>query len=356
MVGNWINYFLFLAIIVAGYLFYDNYVMLVLIVTATALPVIFAILFKMSYKKLMVSIADVPSAVCRDSDVDFIIAVENHSFFPFGGIRIKLDIRNLFYDNKKEYIINIADVPMKKTNVKWGFKALYCGCVRININEIEILDILGLVRKTMPLSIEKTIEVYPIECDIELDIASVSSGESDEDEVQYRKGTDVSEISGIREYVPGDSLQSVHWKVSARYDDFMIKEYSMPYTDRLCLAAELYVNSDIRDELDCVLGLHYSAAYSFIRGGREFYIVWYNPETMSNEMRYIQNENDIIRAAGDMMYAKPVKIPGISLEALKNEYGNGNYTCVYITGASREEVVQGEKIGSYNDKAVAYIV
>ena len=45
---------------------------------------------------------------------------------------------------------------------------------------------------------------------------------------KIRIGEDTSEVFDIREYRSGDTSHRIHWKLSAKTDDFMVKEYSLP--------------------------------------------------------------------------------------------------------------------------------
>ena len=44
----------------------------------------------------------------------------------------------------------------------------------------------------------------------------------------YRSGSDMSEVFGIREYREGDSIRNIHWKLTGKCDDIMIKLPSLP--------------------------------------------------------------------------------------------------------------------------------
>ena len=50
-------------------------------------------------------------------------------------------------------------------------------------------------------------------------------GESDVYD-DLRGGSDTSEVFQIREYVPGDRLQNIHWKLSAKSEELMVREHS----------------------------------------------------------------------------------------------------------------------------------
>ncbi len=354
MIGNWMNYILFLAALAFGYVFYNNYIMFVIIGAAIAVPIVSIIVFEINYKKLQLSIVNLPLKAGKNADIQFGIMTLNRTIFPFGSIRIKLNIKNLFYNNQKEYIINIPDIPRKERKIQWKFSAVYSGCVRINIDEVELTDMLSLVKRTYPVNIEKTIEIYPDECEIDTETDALTAGAGDETEVQYIKGMDVSEVSGIREYISGDSMQAVHWKLSSRYDNFMVKDFSMPYTDRVYLAIELYNNPSVNDEMDNVIDIYYSMARLMVKQGRQFFMLWYNIKTGVNEIMEIQTEEDVVQAVGNMMYSYPSEHPLTAFEAIKNEYPENDYTLIYVTGSMT--CINGEKIYTYNDKVDVYLI
>lgn len=352
MIRNWINYISFIAIVAIGFLFYHNYVLILLLAALFILPVISILIFRKMSEKVDFEISDIPINAGRNADIKFKINTKNHSFYPMGGIKLKLSVKNLFYDNNKEYVLNVSNQPFKKTQTEWTFKSLYSGCIKVCIHSAQMYDVLYLNRKNRDLDIEKVIEIFPEEGQVDFDIQALSEGEGEDTEVQYRKGTDVSEVSGIRQYEPGDSLQSVHWKMTARYDDWMVKEYSMPYTNKFCLILELYNNEDIPDEMDIVIEAYMSFAKYIVKSGRQFFMVWYNQNTMSNITREVQTEDDIELVIRDILYTSPSNTRTRAYEAYGYEYGNSTYTGFYVTNASSEEMVSGDRLASYKGKAV----
>lgn len=110
------------------------------------------------------------------------------------------------------------------------FEPGMCGCVEVRVKWIRIydfLEILCISRKCedtayvkvmpefqlIPLEITRPVREYQADAD-------VYSGE--------RKGDDPSEVYQVREYHTGDSLKDIHWKLSAREGELMIKERGFP--------------------------------------------------------------------------------------------------------------------------------
>ena len=52
-------------------------------------------------------------------------------------------------------------------------------------------------------------------------------------------GRDVSETFDVRPYVPGDDVRAVHWKLSAKNDDLVIRRFVKPINYSVVLLVEL---------------------------------------------------------------------------------------------------------------------
>ena len=69
--------------------------------------------------------------------------------------------------------------------------------------------------------------VYPGKVNIELLYNELSKPyENGVLQYQYKKGTDMSEIYDLKTYYPGDDIRHVHWKLSAKTGEVLLKEGS----------------------------------------------------------------------------------------------------------------------------------
>ena len=85
----------------------------------------------------------------------------------------------------------------------------------------------------------------------------------------------LSEWSGraLRLYAPGDRMQRVNWKISAKYDDLYVKEFELMYDRTLTLLIELRRDSDEVGFLDELITAFYSAALRLIELEITFFII-----------------------------------------------------------------------------------
>ena len=69
--------------------------------------------------------------------------------------------------------------------------------------------------------------IYPRPVQLELTLSRDAVGETgDSGLTRSRKGTDASEMFDIRSYVPGDDIRSIHWKLSGKTDELIVRQAS----------------------------------------------------------------------------------------------------------------------------------
>lgn len=160
------------------------------------------------------------------SDLKVTVHVKRKWPFPFLylsvtdiiGDRLKNQIplnqsKMIFYPSVKkdlEFTYTIA-------NVKRGEYALY------GVN-LETSDMFGLFKKRKFVPIEETLLVYPNYHEIErwsaFERHDMETRLSSMDFIE-----DITSVAGSREYVPGDKMTSIDWKVTARVSKLMTKEF-----------------------------------------------------------------------------------------------------------------------------------
>jgi len=121
---------------------------------------------------------------------------------------------------------------------------------------VEQRDPLGLVARTVETEPAGTVVVYPPRRDLGGTLSALIA----DDPVPERQ-----EFDRLREYVPGDPLRNVHWKSSAKHDDFLVMEFDTGSQDAaLSVAASAEEGAD-----DAMAEAAASVADLALRAGRE---------------------------------------------------------------------------------------
>lgn len=118
------------------------------------------------------------------------------------------------------YSLEPKQTLSKKTTISVKRRGLY------NLSEIKIslMDSLGIFKLTKCTSQNTSIIVYPT-CR-KLESFQVYAGLSTGELLTFDKMSENrNRINGIRKYVVGDPIKSIHWKLSAKKDTLITKEY-----------------------------------------------------------------------------------------------------------------------------------
>lgn len=120
--------------------------------------------------------------------------------------------------------------PSGRETMWFAFETEYCGIMEISLQNLKIFDFLGIFYRTVKCPGTARIKVMPEFELMPLEITRrTREFQADAQEFSgQRRGDDPSEIYQVREYREKDPLKDIHWKLSAREDQLMIKERSFP--------------------------------------------------------------------------------------------------------------------------------
>lgn len=150
------------------------------------------------------------------------IIVRNNSIFPILYLNIEnkcLKIVNKKYVGDVVYV-NPSDVVWINKKILFTRRGVY-NFGEFNINFKDIFNIFTVNRK---IHRELQIKVYPRIHQIE----NIDFNSGDEYiNLTYKKSgrEEMSSISDIKKYLPGESLKKVHWKLSAKFGELYIKNF-----------------------------------------------------------------------------------------------------------------------------------
>lgn len=157
-----------------------------------------------------------------------------------GRIQLKILIENTMYGERKEQEVLLCTSEKTETHFRHLIQMENCGTVRITIVSVRCYDLLGLFCWRKPGCAQQEVLVYPAEIRLDSRLTrrpeTILSGELYD---QNRKGQDVSEVSGLRDYEKGDSLGSIHWKLSSKLDELVVREFGYPSNYSILVLYEL---------------------------------------------------------------------------------------------------------------------
>lgn len=138
-----------------------------------------------------------------------------------------------------------------------------CGVMDIHVTRIMASDWFGISSFRSWRNLRAELTILPALHSVQLRL-SASQSPLRETPLNTHTGRSTDETMGIRPYVPGDPVRMIHWKLSARLDEFFVRETGNLQEDRvlLLLDASCAAQANEADRVACVKSF-LSAAQAF---------------------------------------------------------------------------------------------
>lgn len=246
-----IFYILILFGAAAFYIFYLDNLSLYLLLFLALIPIVTGVMLLLSKKKVSFSIKSFQQSYTRGTSIPILISMSNKSIVPFSMAAVYVECTNKLTSSSQLYKVNTSIFAENTQILRLEIAPEHCGIIQIKIKRVDLYDLMHLFRsKIRERALKNTDnscnilispEIFPL--NIELTTATLVNYESDVFS-KNKSGDDPSEIFDMHEYKPGDKLNRVHWKLTAKLDEFFIKDYSLPINDSICLIFDSRLNTN----------------------------------------------------------------------------------------------------------------
>lgn len=156
------------------------------------------------------------------------VHVKNNSWFPVARVQIKLLFRNQLTGSQDQLTTYIHVSSKSEEIISVDLESEYAGLIVVSLTEVSYYDFLGIfTKKIRDVNASTKIHVLPEYFPVSIDLEQSKLGLSNRQVYDAnRKGTDGLEIFGIKEYTVDDSLKNIHWKLTSKFDELIVKELS----------------------------------------------------------------------------------------------------------------------------------
>lgn len=194
------------------------------------LPVLclFSLFLKFMTGKAVMDAA--PETALRGERLTLSVTVSNRGILPTAGVRTELRIRSLNgrKTRQKRWLLGIDGRSRRK--MKFELPTEHCGCVEAELAKAEIYDCLRLFSIPLRRRGKASVCILP---------QSVPMREDTAEKLRALFHVPGSRGDGeyfIRDYQPGDSARSIHWKLLPRAEKIPVRDFE---PDR---SVELYLH------------------------------------------------------------------------------------------------------------------
>lgn len=346
-----INYISLLILTGGALIFYHHYLLMIMMVLMIILPIVSYFLMYYMVKKTKITVKIEKTSVGKDVPVDVCFAVQNKTFIPVENIKINSKVQNTFYENEDNYSLIMAGLPKKTNEVYMKVSGIYCGRLEVHITDYEIYDFLGMFKRNIKSGEKADIFIMPSKRQSYEKFNLSPKGSSEEEELQFVKGDDVSQISQIRDYIPGDRLSNIHWKLSSKKEEMQVKEYSLPFSEDIILFVETYIDKDNPLMFDEIIEVLFSIGNDLIIQRRKFSVAW--ASSLEYEINYfeVNNDDDLMSVIKGIYFEKSLEYNGAGYELFDAINPEVKGTLLYLSDG-KSNSFHGEKVDIGSERVV----
>lgn len=303
------------------FLYFDYSAQLPLIVVVTVL-VIEYLLFAILVRRVRVKLVSRDGNFTHNNNMRFEMLINKRSIYPFKRIEVHLCYISK-YGNKK--VKKKLDLELKDRFIQgnmFRIDNLPYGYTDIIIENMYIYDLLGFgSRKIKGYSEKLRIFVMPGRKEVDIELPKIPYIGGDDTEIFLEdRGKDSSELYDIREFRDGDKLRQIHWKLSSKTEEYMVRDLVTPIDTNIYVFFDLYNSEGINRLLENAV----SIAYKMLEFKYAFYIAWLDAETMRIKRKLVSEEMHIEDAVMELMrsplYEKNDEVLNILDRFLKEKY------------------------------------
>ena len=345
ILGSFISYLFFLLMSVFFAFFYQQTFFYMLVVLQLCLPVISYYLSKRCFHNLQPVLMLHPNATQKGCTANVIVQIKNPTKLPFSSVAVTLSFFSFFYrkEDQKTHVLSLR--AHSDNQLEFPVTLTKCGLYEASVLQIEGFDYLHLFHFQKSCDLKAQIRIFPTFRADEIKHEAIYTEGFDEFEESEKKGNVSSNVTDIREYLPGDRLQKIHWKLSSKIDKLMVKENEATSTNEFLLLLELYqpskdtcaLDTSLSDVLDRALEEAHSLALELIEAQEIFVFSYYSTTREDFVMSTIRCEEDLTNAFSECFYEPAYETENLALDIYEKS-GLHKGTLLHVTHKGVDDV------------------
>ena len=334
---------------VGAYFFDNNSATLTALVCVIILPLIgmLPLLFK---PRLNMELT-IPVSAEKEQMVQCKLKISNNHIVPVLGLDILASCYNLRTGYTEKNKVRVSLLPKQTKLLEFNLSSSHCGLLWVTMSAESCGDLFNLHRKKTSLTVTKEMTIQPTLFQPQISMGEQSMPISDSEVYSTEKpGSDPGEIFGIREYVPGDAIRQIHWKLSEKCDKTMIREFGLQIANDVLVLLET-AGATSPDETDSVTEVFASLCKVLSDEGTLFQVAWRDSESDALIMQMISSPLDFPDLMAQLMCLPP-KNDGSVVERFTAQIGKCKFSHVVIVGGQIPEGIDY----MYNDNRISVLM
>lgn len=265
----------------------------------TLLPIAGMVLCLLARNKLQLRMRFPVLGNC-DTLLEGELEATNLSLWPIGQLICRIELDNRLTGQTESVTVRIHPAAKSSAVVPLRFASRHCGYVKIRTKRVYVTDLTGVVMIPVPVMTEAKLTALPelMTANVHMDYPAITPDDG-ENWLDGRKGTDYTQILQLREYVPGDSIRQIHWKLSSKLDRTIVKDPSFPVSRSLLILWDKTVAPAEPAQMHAIAETLFAVCRAMTEQGFAYTLAWNDGINMHDEQ--IMTEDELLQAMPRML-------------------------------------------------------
>ena len=290
-----------------------------------------------------------PAGFQKGEGVTGEITLKNQTVFPVAQVVLRLEIQNTLTREEECRYQSISLGPLERKTIPFTFTSARCGRFHFYCPWMTIHDAFGLLHRQRPVALSMKRLVTPELFPMQVRLRGSETPLGGEDSIhRSQKGQDWAEPYQLRDYVEGDSLKQIHWKLSQKLDRYVVSDPSqtleralLVFWDRSALQQD--APPQVSDTLaEAVLSFWLAVIQSEI----PYRVAWSRGDGAGCAVRDIGTMDDLYAIIPEMLHA-PSGTGGVSgiPDCIRSLGGKGYPLIAYFSDGIPTELAEFTAVG-----------
>ena len=246
----------------------ENYLGQFLLALCVALPVLSLALSLPGMMGCRLELSASPPSLERGGDGRWLASIESPNGLPLSRLTVRLAAEHLLTGESDHRRLILSGIARRRP-VELAAPTDHCGLLELRVTKAKVCDYLGLF--SLPVSLPQPARMVcrPIPVDVELPNIPEGQGSRAAPVSAARLGP--GEDYDLRDYRPGDPMRSVHWKLSSKWDELIVRERAETFIPLPLLTLDRFGPPETLDKL---LDRTLSLSRSLLNVQRPHAVLW----------------------------------------------------------------------------------
>lgn len=247
---------------------------------ALGIMLLVAVIYNLYLPKEVSTHLIIPAYAQKEEKITGRLYISNTGSFPVLSGKVFLRVKKTISGEQEMFSMNIRAAGRKNSAAAFVIDSEYMGFLEITILRVELYSFFGCMKKVTYVNQEKAVMILPQTTELHFPVQNSGATCSFFDEEQSgKKGNGPGEYFGIRPYVDGDSMKLIHWKLTGKTDEYMVKEVEVPMMRMPLIFLETRVEKLDAAMIDGLLEAFFSISQHMAQERQKHCLCWWDKKT-----------------------------------------------------------------------------